>query len=149
MIQKFFNWILKEELVDALEELNFVSSDLVIEEEKNTYNEYTKIDFLEEAFMTEEDYDKLHRVLLRKSNIILQGSPGVGKTFLAKRFAYSILGEKDDSAIEMVQFHQSYSYEDFVFGYHPTETSFELKPGIFYTFCKKAEKTRTSCIFLS
>lgn len=95
---------------------------------------------MSEVFITEDRYDEIKNVLERKSNIILQGTPGVGKTFMAKRLAYSLMGEKNDKRIEMIQFHQSYSYEDFIFGYQPTATSFELKPGIFYSFCKKAEK---------
>ena len=100
---------------------------------------YTKKDFLSEVYMSEEKYDRLAGVLLNKMNIILQGAPGVGKTFAAKRLAYSLMGEKDDSRIEFVQFHQNYSYEDFMMGYKPAGDSFELKNGVFYTFCKKAE----------
>jgi len=100
---------------------------------------YTKDDFLSEVYMTEEKYDRLAGVLLNKMNIILQGAPGVGKTFAAKRLAYSLMGEKDDSRIEFVQFHQNYSYEDFMMGYKPSGDSFELKYGVFYRFCKKAE----------
>lgn len=72
-------------------------------------------------------------------NIILQGAPGVGKTFAAKRLAYSLMGEEDDSRIEFVQFHQNYSYEDFMMGYKPSGDGFELKYGVFYRFCQKAE----------
>ena len=100
---------------------------------------YTKEVFLSEVYMTEEKYDRLAGVLLNKMNIILQGAPGVGKTFAAKRLAYSLMGEKDDSRIEFVQFHQNYSYEDFMMGYKPSGDSFELKYGVFYRFCKKAE----------
>lgn len=100
---------------------------------------YTKEDFLSEVYMTEEKYDRLAGVLLNKMNIILQGAPGVGKIFAAKRLAYSLMGEKDDSRIEFVQFHQNYSYEDFMMGYKPSGDSFELKYGVFYRFCKKAE----------
>ena len=65
---------------------------------------------------------------------------GVGKTFAAKRLAYSIMGVKDPSRVMMVQFHQSYSYEDFIMGFRPTqEGGFELKRGAFYDFCKSAE----------
>lgn len=100
---------------------------------------YTKDDFLSEVYITEEKYDRLAGVLLNKMNIILQGAPGVGKTFAAKRLAYSLMGEKDDSRIEFVQFHQNYSYEDFMMGYKPSGDSFELKYGVFYRFCKKTE----------
>ena len=100
---------------------------------------YTKEDFLSEVYMTEEKYDRLAGLLLNKMNIILQGAPGVGKTFAAKRLAYSLMGEKDDSRIEFVQFHQNYSYEDFMMGYKPSGDSFELKYGVFYRFCEKAE----------
>ena len=100
---------------------------------------YTKSDFLDEVFMTEEDYDKLKGLLLRKNNLILQGAPGVGKTYAAKRLAYAIMGEKNDKRVKIVQFHQNYSYEDFVLGYKPNENGgFDLKEGIFYQFCRKA-----------
>ena len=100
---------------------------------------YTKDNFLSEVYMTEERYNALTGVLQNKLNIILQGAPGVGKTFAARRLAWSIMGEKDDSRIEFVQFHQNYSYEDFMMGYKPAGDSFELKYGIFYRFCQKAQ----------
>lgn len=99
---------------------------------------YDKDAFLNEVYMTEGKYDTLVAVLKSKKNIILQGAPGVGKTFAAKRLAYSIMGEKDESRIEFVQFHQNYSYEDFMMGYKPVNDGFELKYGIFYRFCQKA-----------
>lgn len=106
-----------------------------------TVMEYTKKDFLNEVFLPEDDYDNLRTLLLDKQNIILQGSPGVGKTFSAKRLAYSILGEKDDSKVQLVQFHQNYTYEDFVMGYKPKEDGgFYLRPGVFYNFCKRAQQ---------
>lgn len=100
---------------------------------------YSKQKFLEEVYMSEENYDELRTVLMRKKNIILQGAPGVGKTFAAKRLAYSIMEEKDDSRIEFIQFHQNYSYEDFMMGYKPDGDSFKLSYGVFYKFCKTAE----------
>ena len=110
----------------------------VMELDKNNINPYTKQNFLNEVFMKETDYDKLVALLKYKKNIILQGAPGVGKTFTAKRLAYSLIGTEDDSRIAMVQFHQNYSYEDFVMGYRPSENGFELRSGVFYDFCEKA-----------
>lgn len=116
--------------------------DLIREEnplqQESAIDIYTKDDFLEEVYMTETRYENLVAVLRNKKNIILQGAPGVGKTFAAKRLAYSMMGEKDESRIEFVQFHQNYSYEDFMMGYKPVEDGFELKYGIFYRFCQKA-----------
>ena len=103
-----------------------------------TSEPYTKSNFLSEVYMTEKNYDDLVGILENKKNIILQGAPGVGKTFAAKRLAWSVMGEQDDNRIEFVQFHQNYSYEDFVMGYKPVEERFELKEGIFYRFCQKA-----------
>lgn len=99
---------------------------------------YTKEDFLGEVYMTENKYNTLVSVLKNKKNIILQGAPGVGKTFAAKRLAYSMMGEKDESRVEFVQFHQNYSYEDFMMGYKPVDDGFELKYGVFFRFCQKA-----------
>ena len=100
---------------------------------------YTKENFLDEVFMTSDQYDRLRSILMKKKNIILQGAPGVGKTFAANRLAYSIMGEKDEDRIAFVQFHQNYSYEDFIMGYKPSGVGFELREGVFYKFCKKAE----------
>lgn len=99
---------------------------------------YTKQDFLNEVFMTEAKYDEIAELLKVKKNIILQGAPGVGKTFAAERLAYSLMGKKDESRVKFIQFHQNYSYEDFVIGYKPAGDGFELKRGIFFEFCIKA-----------
>ena len=106
--------------------------------EKDSYEKYGETDFLNDVYMSKERYSNLVSILENKKNIILQGAPGVGKTFAAKRLAYSMMGKKDESRIEFVQFHQNYSYEDFVMGYKPNDTGFELKNGIFYRFCQKA-----------
>lgn len=108
-------------------------SDLAVQPEP-----YTAEQFLSEVYMDKDRYHTLVNVLKHKKNIILQGPPGVGKTFAAKRLAYSIMGVKDDSRIAFVQFHQNYSYEDFVMGYKPKDSGFELQTGIFHDFCLKA-----------
>jgi 5-methylcytosine-specific restriction protein B len=100
--------------------------------------EYSREKFLEEVFLTAEDYDSLINQLIRKKNIILQGAPGVGKTFAAIRLAYSLIREKNSKRICFVQFHQSYGYEDFVMGYRPCDSGFRLEEGAFYTFCNNA-----------
>ena len=99
---------------------------------------YSKQDFLNEVYLKESQYTRLIATIKKKKNIILQGAPGVGKTFAARRLAWAMMGEKDDSRIAFVQFHQNYSYEDFVMGYKPTDAGFTLKSGIFYDFCKTA-----------
>lgn len=109
---------------------------------------YTKDDFLQDVYMNEEQYTTLVNLLKRKKNIILEGAPGVGKTYIAKRLAYSLMGEKDTSRVKMIQFHQSYSYEDFIMGFRPTESGFELKRGVFYNFCKQAADDDRDYVFI-
>ncbi len=98
--------------------------------------------FAEDAdkpFISEADFLQAVSLLKRKKNIILQGPPGVGKTFIARKLAYEVMHEVKDANIEMVLFHQSYSYEDFIQGLRPNKDGkFDLRNGIFYTFCKKA-----------
>ncbi len=127
-------------ILDVIREENPVLPERVVDR-------YTKDNFLEEVYMTGADYDKLSAMLLHKKNIILQGAPGVGKTFAARRLAWSIMGEKDENRIEFVQFHQNYSYEDFVMGYKPVEDRFERKDGVFYRFCQKAENQPGKAFF--
>lgn len=98
--------------------------------------------------MSKEKYLTLKNLLKKKKNIILQGAPGVGKTYAAERLAYSIMGEKDKSRVMVVQFHQSYSYEDFIMGYRPSDNGFTLAKGPFYEFCKEAEPDDREYFFI-
>lgn len=111
-----------------------------MEPEEKEFPEYSVEKFLEEVYMDGDSYDTLVELIRVKKNVILQGAPGVGKTFAAKRLAYSMMGVKDQERVMMVQFHQSYTYEDFIEGFRPSSTSngFEIKKGSFYNFCKKA-----------
>lgn len=95
-------------------------------------------------FIEEPELKEILTSLKYKRNIILQGPPGTGKTYMAKRLAFLTIGEKDNSKIEMVQFHQSYSYEDFIQGYRPQDDgSFDWRMGCFIVFVRKHKTTQT------
>lgn len=123
-----------KEDVKKMEEIIFGTTD-----EQTQLNKYTKEDYLKQVYQSDEDYETLKSLLINKKNIILQGCPGVGKSFSARKLAYTIMGEIDDTRIKYIQFHQNYSYEDFIMGYKPDEEGFKLETGVFYEFCKKAE----------
>ncbi|OLO61844.1 McrB family protein [Actinomyces oris] len=100
---------------------------------------YTSADFLDEVFLRPEDVEQMLGLLRRKKNLILQGAPGTGKTFAAKRLAYALMSQTDDSRVEVVQFHQSTAYEDVVVGLRPTaEGGFAAAEGVFARFCRRA-----------
>lgn len=124
------------------------ATDVETNEIEIKYPSYTQEDFIREVYLSEERYRALRGLLLRKKNIILQGAPGVGKTYAAQRLAFSILGEKDTSRVKVVQFHQSYSYEDFVMGYRPEGNGFCITKGPFYKFCKEAEMDDRDYFFI-
>lgn len=129
----------KQVFVTLMESSFFDSEEAAaIEEMPVSLTEYSVEIFLEEVYMDRERYDAIVGLLKTKKNIIMQGAPGVGKTYAAKRLAYSMMGVKDVSRVKLIQFHQSYSYEDFIEGYRPSGAGFELVKGAFYSFCKKA-----------
>ena len=128
-----FVWRLRDELREALEHAGLPPAVAA------TPGAYTEQDFLHDVFLDKAQFDDLKNLLLNSKNLILQGAPGVGKTFAAKKLAYAVMGRQDDSRIELVQFHQNYSYEDFVMGYRPKETGgFSLERGVFLRFCERA-----------
>ena len=102
---------------------------------------YTIEEACENLFLPRSDFERFIHLMETRRNLILQGPPGTGKTFMAHRIAWCLIGRKNSDPIEMVQFHQSYAYEDFVQGYRPTESGgFELKNGVFYRFCQSARR---------
>jgi hypothetical protein len=99
---------------------------------------YTADDALADLFMDQDAFLRTLAIWRAKKNLILQGAPGVGKSFVARRLAYALMGFRDPSGVRTVQFHQSYSYEDFIQGYRPTASGFGLQQGVFLEFCERA-----------
>ncbi len=128
---------LKEEEYDIIREV--IDNKSEKSSSKNNIPPYKFSKDNDKPFISESDFLQAVSLIKRKKNVILQGPPGVGKTFIARKLAYEIMHGVNDANIEMIQFHQSYSYEDFIQGLRPTKKgSFDLQNGIFYNFCKKA-----------
>ncbi len=131
---------LTEEEYDIIQEI--IDNKNIITERLLQYGNIQKYSFADDPdkpFIGDKDFNQAIDLLKRKKNIILQGPPGVGKTFIARKLAYEIMKEIQNANIEMVQFHQSYSYEDFIQGLRPTiKGGFDLRDGIFYSFCQRA-----------
>ena len=130
-LTQYTEYVQKLEALFDIEEFD----NIVIE----SFEKYDAADFLYDVYMSIDNYTIISNLLKRKKNIILQGAPGVGKTYAATRLAYSLMGEKDINRVQLIQFHQSYSYEDFIMGYRPDKQGFKLNNGVFYEFCKKAQ----------
>ena len=102
---------------------------------------YDDASALRDLFLDERQFRRILESIARDKNLILQGPPGVGKTYAARRIAWRLIGNRDRRRMEMVQFHQSYAYEDFVQGWRPAETGgFTLRNGVFFEFCARARK---------
>ena len=104
---------------------------------------------LEDLFIDLNAAKSILTIWRSKKNLILQGPPGVGKTFAARRLAVALIGNEAPDQIGFVQFHQSYSYEDFIQGYRPTTEGFELRNGRFFDFCRQAaENDNETYVFI-
>jgi len=113
------------------------------------YPEYTKEDFLKEVYFSSEEYDELKELIENRKNVVLQGPPGVGKTYIAKKMAFSILGRKDKGKILNVQFHPNYSTDDFIEGFRPDDIGiYKYRQGCFKSFCEEARNDKNNKYFL-
>jgi hypothetical protein len=90
------------------------------------------------AFLEREEIRKALDAWEDKANLILSGPPGTGKSWLAARLAWIMIGAEDTDRLLRIQFHQSYAYEDFIRGWKPGAGSFELRDGPFLNFCERA-----------
>jgi 5-methylcytosine-specific restriction protein B len=128
---------------------NAVANTEEAEESDETPAEYSVQDAVKDLFVGEALVSEWLKQWEREKNLILQGPPGVGKTFFAKRLAYALMGSKDANQVAMVQFHQSYGYEDFVQGMRPRrEGGFDLRNGVFYDFCLEARRSPKKFVFI-
>ena len=88
----------------------------------------------------------------RKKQAVIYGPPGTGKTFVAGLLAEHLAGG-GNGFIELLQFHPSYSYEEFIQGLRPQEAAsgglrFEMVPGRFVEFCRKAAERSGKCVLI-
>jgi hypothetical protein len=113
------------------------------EEDNGKDKSFLQQKYLNKSNLNKEIFEKYLQLIERKKQIIFQGAPGTGKSYLAQIFTNLLAEEEPDSVISIryrvVQFHPSYSYEDFIQGYRPDEGSnFKLKSGLFLDICESA-----------
>jgi hypothetical protein len=134
---ELFNQIYRQNIG---ENLPYVDVEELSMPEIEVVEEYGVDDALNGLLISRPDFEGMIDSIKNKKNLILQGPPGTGKSFVAKRLAYAVLGEKDDARVQSIQFHQSFSYEDFIQGFRPKKdaSGFTLRNGVFYRFCLQA-----------
>jgi len=121
-----------------------IEMNVITPEEFKKLDKYSLEDAMEGLFIDRDNFEEILTLWMPKKNIILQGPPGTGKSFIAKRLAYALLGEEATDRVKMIQFHQTYSYEDFMQGHRPADGGFKLKDGVFYRFVDEALKDPSS-----
>jgi 5-methylcytosine-specific restriction protein B len=132
--------------------LNEIMTDIKSDiEEQNLQPEYTLDQCSEETGIDQTELLRWVNNINRKGQVILQGPPGTGKTFIAQKLAEHFITGRDGFS-EIIQFHPSYSYEDFIQGIRPRtengQLTYDLVPGRFLEFCKKAEAYDDICVLI-
>jgi 5-methylcytosine-specific restriction protein B len=90
--------------------------------------------------------------LERKGQAIIYGPPGTGKTYLAEHLARHLIAESDGFQ-ELVQFHPTFAYEDFIEGIRPQsdgngQVRYPIVSGRFLQFCDKAKLRNGRCVLI-
>lgn len=121
------------------------------DDEPELQPEYPLAQMAVETGFDEATLSRWVRAIARKQQAVLYGPPGTGKTFVAERLARHLIGGGDGFA-ELVQFHPSYAYEDFMQGIRPEtedgQISYHLKPGRFMQFCEQARRKSGTCVLI-
>ena len=120
-----------------------------VEDVNSSTEKFKPEDVAKDLFINKSEKEHILKIWQSKKNLIIQGAPGVGKTFAAYKLAYEMIKQKNPNRVGFVQFHSSYSYEDFIQGYRPSEDSFKLQDGKFKIFCDRAhEKPNDKFVFI-
>jgi 5-methylcytosine-specific restriction protein B len=108
------------------------------------------LDFAERLLMDQAELVKIADPLWERKQIILYGPPGTGKTYLPRELARHLT---DDGAANLLQFHPSYTYEDFFEGFRPEPggsgtLTCTLRAGPFRDFAEVAGANPTTAYIL-
>lgn len=144
-IQQFFEGEVINVEENTNESLKYVQFDPLIKPKYSLSKCSDKISF------DEPEIEYWLRAISRKKQAIFQGSPGIGKTYIADKLAKHLISGTD-GFLELLQFHPAYSYEDFIQGIRPQsqdgKLTYPLIPGRFLDFCKKAESRQGLCVLI-
>jgi len=116
------------------------------------YPEYTLAKCAQDTNFKENILNKWIKVINKKGQVIIYGPPGTGKTFIAEHLAKHLTGGSD-GFFELVQFHPSYAYEDFIQGIRPKARDdggldYPIVPGRFLEFCRQAKSCEGICVLI-
>lgn len=114
--------------------------------------EYSLATCVQETGLELATLERWVRAIERKGQAVLYGPPGTGKTYVAERMAKHLVGG-GNGFVELVQFHPTYSYEDFIQGIRPKTRKdggldYPLVPGRFLEFCEKAKLRSGPCVLI-
>jgi len=114
---------------------------------------YTLSKCAEETGFDETELNRYIRAIHRKGQTIIQGPPGTGKTFIAEKLAKHLIGDGGGNGFsDIIQFHPTYTYEDFIEGLRPTtqneQLTYSIVPGKFLEFCEKAKAYKDHCVLI-
>lgn len=153
LFDMFCHWLIKVKKDDfAGNECLSLNKVVELEAEKvKLQPKYTLTNFAGASGFEEVEINRWMRAIERKKQVILYGSPGTGKTYIAEHFAKHLISSSDGFK-ELAQFHPAYSYEDFIQGIRPQsqdgQLQYPLVRGRFLEFCQKAESRKGLCVLI-